>query len=283
MNSISNDEETPYNNKNVLITENDVNKILSRFGINSKCITVDFYRKSFVNKSYSTRKNDNFVTGNENCPIDCLPLQEECNERFEYLGDSILSTSVANYLYKRFPNENEGFLTKMRSKLVNGHMLANLCDKVGLDKWIIISKQIENNDGRKNYKIMEDTFEAFICAIFLDFNNKKIKIKNFELISGLGFQIAENWIINVIEDKVDLVELIKQNKNYKDTLIKYFQHTYMKLPVFYESNIETINNKKIFTIVVKNDNQILGTGIGETKKTAEQLASEKALQYLNIN
>jgi|TARA_B110000240_G_C13463327_1_gene437709 dsRNA-specific ribonuclease len=276
-------EDVPYNDKNILIGESDINKILKTYGIKIKCINVDIYRKALVHKSYTTRKNKNFVTGNVNCPKNCLPLQEECNERFEYLGDSILSTSVANYLYKRFPNENEGFLTKMRSKLVNGHMLANLCDKVGLDKWIIISKQIENNDGRKNYKIMEDTFEAFICAIFLDFNNKKIKIKNFELISGLGFQIAENWIINVIEDKVDLVELIKQNKNYKDTLIKYFQHTYMKLPVFYESNIETINNKKIFTIVVKNDNQILGTGIGETKKTAEQLASEKALQYLNIN
>ena len=276
-------EDVPYNDKNILIGESDINKLLKTYGIKIKCLNVDIYRKALVHKSYTTRKNENFVTGNLNCPKNCLPLQEESNERFEYLGDSVLSTSVANYLYKRFPNENEGFLTKMRSKLVNGQMLAHLCDKVGLDKWIIISKQIENNGGRKNYKIMEDIFEAFICAIFLDFNNKKIKIKNFELISGLGFQIAENWIINVIEDKVDLVELIKQNKNYKDKLIKYFQHTYMKLPIFYESNIENINNKKIFTIVVKNDNQILGTGIGETKKLAEQLASEKALQYLNIN
>ena len=231
-------EDVPYNDKNVLIGESDINKILKTYGIKMKCFNVDIYRKALVHKSYTTRKNENFVTGNVNCPENCLPLQEECNERFEYLGDSVLSTSVANYLYKRFPNENEGFLTKMRSKLVNGHMLANLCEKVGLDKWIIISKQIENNEGRKNYKIMEDTFEAFICAIFLDFNNKKIKIKNFELISGFGFQIAENWIINVIEDKVDLVELIKQNKNYKDKLIKYFQHTYMKLPIFYESGSE---------------------------------------------
>ena len=226
-------EDVPYNDKNILIGESDINKLLKTYGIKIKCLNVDIYRKALVHKSYTTRKNENFVTGNLNCP--------------------------------------------------NGQMLAHLCDKVGLDKWIIISKQIENNGGRKNYKIMEDIFEAFICAIFLDFNNKKIKIKNFELISGLGFQIAENWIINVIEDKVDLVELIKQNKNYKDKLIKYFQHTYMKLPIFYESNIENINNKKIFTIVVKNDNQILGTGIGETKKLAEQLASEKALQYLNIN
>jgi len=252
MNSISNDEETPYNNKNVLITENDVNKILSRFGINSKCITVDFYRKSFVNKSYSTRKNDNFVTGNENCPIDCLPLQEECNERFEFLGDSVLSTTVANYLYERYPDQQEGFLTKMRSKLVNGYMLSDLCRHVGLNKWIIISKQIEENNGRDNYKILEDIFEAFICAIFMDFNN--INSNKCETdTSGIGFQIAEKWIIGVIEDKVDFAELIKQNKNYKDKLIKYFQHTYLRLPVFYENDVKIVNNKKIFTIVVKNN------------------------------
>ena len=82
-------------------------------------------------------------------------------------------------------------------------------------------------------------------------------------------------------NEVDFAELIKQNKNYKDQLIKYFQHTYLKLPKFYENDIKIVNNKKIFTIVVKNDEQILGIGKGDTKKKAEQVASEKALQYFN--
>ena len=94
--------------------------------------------------------------------------------------------------------------------------------------------------------------------------------------------MAERWIINVIENEVDLAELIKQNKNFKDKLIKYFQHNYMKLPVFYESNVEIINNKKLFTIIVKNEGQVLGTGSGDTKKQAEQLASQEALKYLNV-
>ena len=273
------EEETPYNNQNILINANDVNKILNRFGIEMNCIKIDYYRKSFVHKSYSTRKNENFVSGNKNCPKDCLPLQEESNERFEFLGDSVLSTTVANYLYERYPDQQEGFLTKMRSKLVNGYMLADLCRHVGLNKWIIISKQIEENNGRDNYKILEDAFEAFICAIFMDFNilksDKKIDI------SGLGFQIAEKWIINVIEDKVDFALLIKQNKNYKDKLIKYFQHTYLKLPKFYENDIKIVNGKKIFTIIIKNDEQIIGIGKGDSKKKAEQDASEKALQYYN--
>lgn len=273
------EDETPYNNKNVLITAEDVNKILKRFDIEVECENIGFYRKALVNKSYVTRKNENFVTGNENCPDDCLPLQEESNERFEFLGDSVLSTTVANYLYERYPEQQEGFLTKMRSKLVNGYMLADLCRHVGLNKWVIISKQIEDNDGRDNYKILEDIFEAFICAIFMDFNNVKSHQKLD--ISGLGFQIAEKWIINVIEDRVDFAELIKQNKNYKDMLIKYFQHTYLKLPKFYENDIKIVNGKKVFTIIIKNEEQIIGIGKGETKKKAEQDASEKALQYFN--
>ena len=264
--SLNSDDETPYNEKNILISQEDVNKILERFEINLKCINIDLYRKSLVNKSYVTRKNENIISGNEKCPNNCLPLQEESNERFEFLGDSVLSTTVANYLYKRYPEQNEGFLTKMRSKLVNGYMLSELCTHIGLNKWVIISKQIEESGGRENYKILEDIFEAFICAIFMDFNT----LKNSELDTntiGLGFQICEKWIINVIEDYVDFAELIKQNNNYKDKLIKYYQHTYLKTPKFFESNIDVINGKKIFTIVIKDDNeQILGIGKSDSKK-----------------
>ena len=278
--SLNSDDETPYNEKNILISQEDVNKILEKFGINLKCINIDLYRKSLVNKSYVTRKNENIISGNEKCPNNCLPLQEESNERFEFLGDSVLSTTVANYLYKRYPEQNEGFLTKMRSKLVNGYMLSELCTHIGLNKWVIISKQIEESGGRENYKILEDIFEAFICAIFMDFNT----LKNNELdpnTIGLGFQICEKWIINVIEDYVDFAELIKQNNNYKDKLIKYYQHTYLKTPKFFESNIDIINGKKIFTIVIKDDNeQILGIGKSDSKKKAEQVASENVLNEL---
>ena len=278
--SLNSDDETPYNEKNILISQEDVNKILEKFGINLKCINIDLYRKSLVNKSYVTRKNENIISGNEKCPNNCLPLQEESNERFEFLGDSVLSITVANYLYKRYPEQNEGFLTKMRSKLVNGYMLSELCTHIGLNKWVIISKQIEESGGRENYKILEDIFEAFICAIFMDFNS----LKNSELDTntiGLGFQICEKWIINVIEDYVDFAELIKQNNNYKDKLIKYYQHTYLKTPKFFESNIDVINGKKIFTIVIKDDNeQILGIGKSDSKKKAEQVASENVLNEL---
>lgn len=296
-------DEKPFNKLNKLINENDVNKILYNFGIKIKCTNIDYYRKSLVHKSYITRKNEDFKKGNEDCPNDCLPLQEFSNERYEFLGDSILSTSVAHYLFKRYIEEQEGFLTKMRSKLVNGKMLSELCKHIGLNKWIIISKQIEENNGRNNEKILEDVFEAFICAIYLDFNqlnfnlnNSKIKNKKndkiedeinetLEDINGIGFLIAEKWIINIIEDYVDFAELISNNINYKDKLIKYFQQECMNKPQFIENNIisnETNSLKtKEFVIVIKCDNNIISTGKGYNRKAAEQNAAYNALKIYN--
>ena len=80
--NLNNDEETPYNDKNILILEEDVNNILNKFGITLNCININLYRKALVNKSYVTRKNENVISGNKNCPDNCLPLQEESNERF---------------------------------------------------------------------------------------------------------------------------------------------------------------------------------------------------------
>ena len=133
-------EDVPYNDKNVLIGESDINKILKTYGIKMKCFNVDIYRKALVHKSYTTRKNENFVTGNVNCPENCLPLQEECNERFEYLGDSVLSTSVANYLYKRFPNENEGALSKRLSELVSKQTLLEVSNEISIKEMLKIDQ-----------------------------------------------------------------------------------------------------------------------------------------------
>lgn len=276
------EDDLPYNETNIIISEKEVTDLLLRFGITMNFCKIDIYRTSFVHKSYITRKNENFVNGNVNCLETIVPLQETSNERLEFLGDSILSTVVANYLYDRYPIENEGFLTKMRTKIVNGNMLAFLSKEIGLDKYIIISKQIENSDGRNNKNILEDTFEALIGAIFLDFNNKGLNSKKITNLSGLGFQIAQKWIINVIESHLDFAELISNNKNYKDTLIKYYQHNYQMSIRFQEINVEIVNNKKIFVVSVKNSqDSVLGIGKGETKKKAEQQAAYESLKYLN--
>lgn len=263
--------DTPYNNKNNLITESDVYDLLTSYDINESFRDISIYRKAFVHKSYCTRKNENFLNGNINCPDDCLPLQEESNERLEFFGDSILNLTVADYLFERYPDENEGFLTRMRTKLVNGKMLAFLSKKIGFNKFILLSKQIEDNDGRYNLNILEDAFEAFIAAIYLDFGT-------------IGFEIAKSWIINVIESNLDFSELIKQNTNYKDMFLKYYQQNFSCMPKFYEMSIDNTNtNSKIYTICIKdNDNNILSIGKGNNKKEAENDAAKIALNDLNL-
>ena len=156
------EEDLPYNPNNTKLKEADLNLILKNFDINT-FYDINFYRRAFIHKSYITRKNENFENGNINCPPECLPLQEESNERLEFLGDSILNLSVTTYVYDRYPDMNEGFLTNMRTKLVNGKIQElYLASKLNFQKHVVISKQIDSNNGRENKNILEDAFEAFI-------------------------------------------------------------------------------------------------------------------------
>jgi ribonuclease-3 len=149
-------------------------------------------------------------------------------------------------------------------------MLAHLSVLVGLNRYVLISKQIEDNEGRKNLNILEDCLEAFIAAIYLDFG-------------FTGFEMAKTWIIGVVEEHLDFCELIKQNHNYKDLLLKYFQQNHGYAPKFFEQSIETnpVNNAKIYTMCVKDDRgNIISVGKGSNKKDAESDAARQALnQY----
>lgn len=264
-NPLNEDLVTPYNEHNRVICHDELINILKSFDVDEPYRNIDIYRKAFVHKSYCTRKNENFLNGNVNCPPNCLPLQEESNERLEFLGDSILGKVVAAYLFERYPDENEGFLTKMRTKLVNGKMLAHLSQLVGLKPFILLSKQIEEGEGRSSVNILEDTFEAFIAAIYLDFEDK-------------GDEMARRWILSVIETNLDFAELVKQNNNHKDIFLKYFQQNFNYIPKFFEMKVETINNQKRYTVCIKdNKGNIISLGQGTNKKEAENDAAKNGL------
>jgi ribonuclease III len=204
---------------------------------------------------------------NLQCPEQCIPLQEESNERLEFLGDAVLNLVVGAYLFERYPDENEGFLTKLRTKLVNGKMLGHLFSLLELDQYILVSKQIDENQGRNNYKIQEDCFEALLGALYVDQQPD-------------GYKAVETWLVNFIEDNVDFSDLIIHYNNYKDTLLKFCQHTYSYLPKFVELSIENVGQSKMYTICLKDRNdQIIGTGKALTKKMAENEAARDALIY----
>ena len=277
----------PYNFNNKLLTENDIHKILQSYDINDSIHSTKFYQMAFIHSSYSKKTpleiGENVVLASK--PEGALELMNEDYERLEFLGDAVVSIVVAKYLYERFPDEDEGFLTKMRTKLVNGEMLGFLASKIGFGEFAIMSRHIEDKcKGRTSQHILEDIFEAFVGAMFLDFN----EIDNYNLLdnfySGIGFQICEKFIMHVIEEHVDFSELILKNNNYKEMVNKYFKDTYNSPINFSEVSVDGGLNDRLYTInVLDNKNNILGTGIGKSKKKAEQYACKDTLINLKIN
>jgi len=281
-----NENELPYNNKNQILQETDLRRLFEENGlIDIKFNNINLYRNAFIHKSYCTMKNMDFTASNIKCPSDCIPLQDMSYERLEFLGDSILNFIVANYLYMRFPDQNEGFLSKIRTRIVNGKMLGYLAEKIGFSRYAIISKQVEEANGRNNYKIMEDIFEAFIGAIYIDFQTLDDKVIlperiRLEPLTGSGYFIAEQWIIYIIENYLDISELILQKTNYKDMLISYMQNTFNHIPRFLEVGVITRESVKIFKYCIKDiSGTIIATSEGNSKKDAENNVSKEALIY----
>lgn len=281
--------ELPYNSSNKLLMEADLRDLFDKHGLGGIPFNdISLYRNAFVHRSYITMKNDDFASGNERCPQGCLPLQEMSYERLEFLGDAILGMIVARYLYERYPDQPEGFLSRLRTKIVNGKMLGYLAEQIGFPKYAIISKQIEDSQGRSNYKIMEDIFEAFIGAIYMDFDNDEDAANlpthmSMAPCTGAGYYIAEQWIISIMETYLDFAELIQLRTNYKDMLVRHMQYTFQDVPRFYEVLVETKNNRKIFTYCVKDKaGAVLGTGSGATTKEAQNIAAGQALKFYGI-
>lgn len=264
---MSQHEGLPFNTRNTLITLNEIRGLLLKYGVEDAVKDGGQYFKSMVHRSYCTRKNETFKAGNLQCPANCLPLQEESNERLEFLGDAVLNLIVADYLFERFPSENEGFLTRLRSKIVNGAMLAELSLMLGLDKYVIISKHMEDNDGRTNKKVMEDSFEAFLGAMYM---------------SLASYDKTKAWFVAFLEANVDVTELVLTQHHDKDMLAKYFQQTFNCQPKYIDDLATTWKAHK-FSVIVKNPkNAVVGTGRGATRKLAEDDAARAALRYFDV-
>ena len=253
------------NIKNKFITSDFVNGLLEEYDLqNVKINDIDKYILASIHKSYTI--NDENVTFDELSEeelANAIPLQKEDNERLEFLGDSILYSAITSYIYDRYFYKNEGFLTRLRTKLVNGETLAVLAKELKLYEYILISKHIENNDGRQNLNLMEDIFEALIGAMYLD----------------LGIVNTSKFLVNLYERELDFSELIRYNTNYKDTLLRFYQEQKWQHPKY---NLLECDDKKMFHVCVYDNNEnIVGRGSATTKKKAEQESAKEALKVFN--
>jgi ribonuclease-3 len=187
-----------------------------------------------------------------------------------------------------YPNTDQGFKTNMKAKLVRKESLAEFANFLGLSKYLIISKHVEEktDKGRKNPRILEDVMEAFICAIFLDqnknnsyYSSKMKDLKRFRL-AGPGWLVVNGFIENLLEQCVDWEELVMAQENYKETLLQFYQKEFRITPKYLELNIEGPPHQRIFTMgVLDKSGDIVGRGVAKTKRQAEQYASKDALEY----
>jgi len=180
---------------------------------------------------------------------------KDSNERLEFLGDAVLGTVVAKFLFVKFPYKDEGFLTEMRSRMVSRAYLNKLAIKIGIEKLI------QYDPSNRLYKsICGDTFEALVGAVYLD----------------KGFDFTEKMLLNrIIRFHVDVEELENQDLNFKSKLINYTQKT--RKSILFDAREELNGDKqKLYYVTVLVNEKICGEGVGFSKKAAEQAAAENA-------
>ena len=239
------DEElifNPYNPLNIEITLSDVQSILTKYGIPSKINNFELYRRAFVHRSYTKRPQYENITQNIKIidqPENCVSLSTKSNERLEFLGDGVLELITKYYLYRRFPKQDEGFMTEKKIAVVKNEAIGKIAYEMGLHKWLLLSKHAEEKKNRTNLKKLGCLFEAFIGALFLDMN--KIVVQDEDgwftniFVTGPGFQMAQKFIENVFEQHINWISIIQNDDNYKNILQVKIQKEFKVTPHYIET------------------------------------------------
>ncbi len=183
------------------------------------------------------------------------------NERMEFLGDSILGLLIAEYLFKIFPDDAEGDMTKTKAMLVNEYTLSKAGQDCGLNEFIFLSDDEEKSGGRQRDSIVSDAMEATIGAIYLD---------------G-GLRPARKFIMKTIVTHMDEVLADENHYNYKGDLLELLQGRGERTPFYEVVSEKGPDHDKIFKVIVYAGNEVTGVGSGASKKEAEQKAAAKAL------
>ena len=313
------------NPHNRLILKEEVEDILNYFeniGDNGKRLTInnlEYYQQAFTHECYYQAVQNQLNKKNDvkNMFINYLP--KSSSERLEFLGDHILKTIIGRYLYERFDEEREGFLTKLKIKIEKCSMLHKIANTLGFKRHLLLSIQVENQTivdldrGRNTPSYCEDSFEAFVGAILEDFGVD-------------GYIYADRFVRSVIENIIDFAELISKNDNFKDSLQRYFQSLKWKTPIYttveelgpiyrrvftralfitnqqftelhqtlqkkiHEVTLDILehykkNNKNIYNNLLKdvyNGSFILGIGVGRKVVNAEQECAKNCMNQLGL-
>lgn len=202
-------------------------------------------RQAFIHRSYLNEAKN----------------KELSNERLEFLGDSILSFVVSQYLYHTYPNFEEGILTNLRAQLVNTKSLAETSQELGLGNLLILSKGEEESKGRQNQTILANSLESFIGALFLD----------------QGIEKVTEFIMQTLIPKAEKFVTSRSFKDPKSLLQEKVQSKKRVSPVYKVMKEEGPPHLRTFTVGVYSGNTLLAKGVGKSKHVAEEEAAKEAL------
>jgi len=240
------EENTNTKHVNKILTENKFDELeeILEFSIKNK----SYYIQALMHRSF----------------LEELENEDKSNERLEFLGDSVLSLVVAEYLFENFPDEDEGFLTKIRAKLVNRIALSDAAEEIGLAKFILINHNLTNTFARASKTVLSDAFEALIGAVYLDH----------------GLDVSKKFVNRVLVNPLTKDSDYLIDENYKSQLLEYAQANRFDAPNYIVIEEEGPQHDRTFTIKVTVGNDYYGVGVGKNKKTAEQNAAKSALEMI---
>jgi ribonuclease III len=282
MNTEITEKEIVYKEKNpvnIPLDKNFVQGLLDNYNVGHKIKNFELFQRAFTHNSYIMTPVDlellkkNPVKMNEQKIAVGMELKKQSYEVLEYLGDAILESVVSFYLMERYWKKNdEAFYSEIRKRIVCGKHLCKLSLGLGFDKYFLLSKHEEENEGRTKRNILEDVFEAFIGGLAMDAGEEN------------HYPICQRFIVGILEDFVDFTYLINHDDNYKTQLINYYNdHNLGKLrQSLVKLKEETLGNgKKQITVAVKHVNgDYIGIGVSHRRKDAEQRACKNALIHL---
>lgn len=217
----------------------------------SKLKNQTLFRQAFTHRSYLNEAKQ----------------KHSSNERLEFLGDSIVSFVVSKYLYNKYPSFSEGTLTNLRSLLVNTKTLSSIAKELDFGKLLLLSKGEEESKGRENPSLLENCFEAYVGALYLD----------------QGLEEVSDFLETILLSKSDYLVQKDELKDPKSLLQEKVQAKKQLSPVYKVISEKGPAHAKIFTIGVYINNKIQGRGKGKSKQIAEEEAAKEALLRLEVS
>lgn len=211
---------------------------------------ISLLNKSLTHKSYVNENSDSLKN----------------NERFEFLGDSVLDLIVTGYLLKAFPDFSEGILSKIRAAVVNESCLADLARQIGLGKYLLLGKGEESSGGREKNSLLANAYEALAGAVYFDSNLEK----------------AMDLYVPVLSKEIAKYADTARFRDYKSELQEYTQTHFNCIPNYNIVAEKGPAHEKQFEVVVLVQETIRGRGAGKSKKESEQAAAKSALENFNL-